>query len=75
MRIHFKSKESKSGLGLGTFLLILFIILKLTGIIEWKWIWVLSPLWISLAFGILVLLIVGIAFLFGITMITKQIQD
>ena len=27
---------------------IVFIILKLTGLIDWSWIWVLSPLWISL---------------------------
>ena len=30
-----------------TLLTILFIGLKLTGIITWSWLWVLSPLWIS----------------------------
>jgi uncharacterized protein (DUF983 family) len=30
-------------------LLIVFIVLKLTGVIAWSWWWVLSPLWISLA--------------------------
>ncbi len=28
------------------FLLVLFLILKLAGIIAWSWFWVTSPLWI-----------------------------
>lgn len=32
---------------LGDVLLIVFIVLKLTGVINWSWIWVLSPLWIG----------------------------
>ena len=35
-------------------LLIIFITLKLAGVIAWSWAWVLSPLWISF---ILVLII------------------
>ena len=30
-------------------LLIVFIVLKLTGLIGWSWAWVLSPLWIALS--------------------------
>ncbi len=30
-------------------LLVIFIALKLIGIIDWPWIWVLCPLWIPLA--------------------------
>jgi hypothetical protein len=37
-------------------LTILFIGLKLTGYINWSWIWVVSPMWIS---ACLTLLIVG----------------
>ena len=33
-------------------LTLLFIILKIFGAINWPWIWVLSPLWIPIAFGI-----------------------
>ena len=29
-------------------LLIVFIVLKLAGQIEWSWLWVLSPLWIGI---------------------------
>lgn len=28
-------------------LTIVFIVLKLSGVIKWHWIWVLSPIWIS----------------------------
>jgi hypothetical protein len=31
---------------------IIFTILKLTDVINWDWIWVLSPFWISLLIGI-----------------------
>lgn len=34
-------------LGLGDLLLIAFVVLKLTGIIHWSWLWVLSPLWLG----------------------------
>lgn len=36
-----------SGLGLADVLAIVFIVLKLVGVITWSWIWVLSPIWIS----------------------------
>jgi uncharacterized membrane protein (DUF106 family) len=38
-------------------LTLLFIALKLTGQITWPWIWVLSPLWIVLVSGIIVVLL------------------
>ena len=38
-------------------LLIIFIVLKLVGVIAWSWLWVLSPLWIG------VLLILFISFI------------
>jgi hypothetical protein len=34
-------------IGLTGILTALFIALKLTNVIQWEWIWVLSPLWIS----------------------------
>lgn len=39
----------KIGLGVGVVSLVL-IIMKLAGILEVEWIWVLSPIWISLTF-------------------------
>jgi hypothetical protein len=39
-------------------LTIVFIILKLTNYIDWPWVWVLSPIWIPLSVGAIILLIV-----------------
>lgn len=38
------------GIGTGVYVLlfIIFLILKLTGVIAWSWLWVTSPLWIGL---------------------------
>ena len=46
--------------GLFTSLLtIAFIVLKLCNVIDWSWVWVLSPLWIPLAF-VLVIWAIGL---------------
>lgn len=37
------------GVSFGGLLLLLFIGLKLAGVINWSWLWVLSPAWIPLA--------------------------
>lgn len=44
------------GTSLTSLLTVLFVALKLLGIISWSWWWVLSPLWIGLAFTLVVLL-------------------
>lgn len=48
------------GIGFVGLLTILFIGLKLTGYITWSWIWVLSPIWISIVLVVLILAIVAI---------------
>lgn len=60
------SSSSTGGIGFAGLLTILFVALKLLGIISWSWLWVLSPIWISLsvtfflvAVFIIVFLIVG----------------
>lgn len=54
------SNHSTSGIGFTGLLTIVFIVLKLTHVINWSWWWVLSPLWIDI---ILVFLIIfGIYF-------------
>lgn len=35
-------------------LIVVFIVLKLTGTIDWSWWWVLSPLWVVVGLTILV---------------------
>jgi hypothetical protein len=54
------NNESSGGIGFVGVLTIAFIVLKLTSVIDWSWWWVLSPLWISFALGLLAL---GIFFL------------
>ena len=41
------TKTKQGGLGIVSILTIVFIVLKLSGVIKWHWIWVLSPIWIS----------------------------
>jgi hypothetical protein len=45
----------KKGIGWLDVLALIFITLKLCGVISWSWVWVLSPLWIS---GIVIFLLV-----------------
>lgn len=54
------SNTSSGGIGFVGLLQLLFITLKLLGKIEWPWVWVLSPIWISLSmvFGILLVVFV-----------------
>lgn len=51
-----KSSATSGGLGFAGLLTIAFIILKLCHVINWKWIWVVSPIWISAGVAILILL-------------------
>ena len=41
------NKTKQGGLGIVSGLTIIFVVLKLLGVIRWSWIWVLSPIWIS----------------------------
>lgn len=43
------SNSASGGIGFVGLLTIVFIVLKLTGHIDWSWLWVLAPLWIGLA--------------------------
>ncbi len=51
-----KKTASSGGIGFVGVLQIVFIVLKLCGLITWSWLWVLSPLWISLGLGVLILI-------------------
>ena len=45
--------SSRSGLSTWDVLLIVFIVLKLIGVINWGWGWVLAPLWIPVVIVII----------------------
>ena len=52
----------RSGLGFIGTLTLIFIVLKLTKLIAWSWLWVLSPIWLS---GVLMLLVFGAILFIG----------
>ena len=51
-----KNNISSGGMGLSGVLGVVFIVLKLVGVIDWSWWWVLSPFWINLIFVCLILI-------------------
>ena len=53
--------NSGTGLSLSAVLFIVFLVLKLTGNIDWSWWWVTSPLWIPLVLALVVFAVVGLA--------------
>ena len=46
--------------GIGTVLAIVFMVLKLTGNIDWPWVWVFAPIWIPLALAVAILALYGL---------------
>lgn len=42
------NNSSSGGMGFAGMLAIVFIVLKLCHVIEWSWLWVLSPIWIEI---------------------------
>ncbi len=52
-----KDSGNNYGIGFCGLLTIVFIVLKLIGVITWSWVWVLSPLWISWLVAILLIII------------------
>ena len=59
-------KTSSSGMGVSTTLVIIFVVLKAVGVVDWSWWWVFSPWWITagiaLAFYVVLFSFIGIAF-------------
>lgn len=52
--------SSSSGIGICGVLTIVFVVLKLVGVINWSWLWVLCPLWIDILLTVIVLVIITI---------------
>ena len=60
-----KVTVTNNTIGFAGLLTIVFIVLKLLGKINWPWIWVLSPIWISIAISV-------IAFAIAVILISKS---
>lgn len=54
--------SGSSGLGTGSVIQIVFLVLKLTHLIDWSWVWVLSPTWISLIIVVIILVVCELKF-------------
>lgn len=52
------NNKTSGGIGFFGLLTLLFIGLKLCGVIAWSWLWVLAPLWIPTALALLLVVIV-----------------
>lgn len=51
------SNVNSDGIGIGTLLFMVFLVLKLTNVIDWSWWWVTSPLWIPFSIVVLCMII------------------
>lgn len=49
--------KNNNGIGFFGLLTIVFIVLKLLNLINWSWVWVLSPLWILTILAIILFVI------------------
>ena len=58
------------GPGLLSLVFIVFLVLKLTGVITWSWWWVTAPLWIPFA---IVFIVVAVIFIGGFVLFGKSL--
>ena len=49
--------QTEGGIGFFTLLALLFIGLKLGKVIDWSWWWILAPIWIPIALGLILIII------------------
>lgn len=47
-------KGTYPGAGFIDLLSVAFIVLKLCKVIDWSWLWVLSPIWITISLGLII---------------------
>ncbi len=52
--------SSSGGIGFGGALFLVFLVLKLTGVIAWSWWWITAPLWIPFLILFVALILIGI---------------
>ena len=53
-----KATATARGIGFTGVLTVAFIVMKLCGVIKWSWLWVLSPIWISIVLWVLIFVFV-----------------
>lgn len=68
------SKSSSGGVGFAGLLTIAFVVLKLCKMIDWPWVWVVSPVWISIVLVLLVMGGIGLYYLLKSYRINKKYE-
>ena len=59
------------GISLSTILFVVFLVLKLTEVIDWSWWWVTAPLWIPLA----LFLIICFFIIIGLVIVGNKVSN
>jgi uncharacterized membrane protein (DUF485 family) len=70
-----KEQTASTSISLYTIVFIIFLILKLTGNIDWSWWWVTSPIWIPILLFIGILVIVFLLGLLYVATTGKNIEE
>lgn len=65
------SKATSGGVSLATVLVAIFVVLKLTHVIDWSWWWIFSPWWIGIAIFVAILAVIGLVA--GVVLILKRL--
>ena len=47
-------------IGFSTLLFLVFLVLKLTSVIDWSWWWITAPLWIGILFWLIIVILAAI---------------
>ena len=56
------SSGATASIGIADIFLVVFVVLKLVGVINWSWWWVLSPFWIAVAIYAIVVAVIVILY-------------
>jgi len=51
-----ENHAASTTVGIGGLLGVAFVVLRLCGVINWSWWWVLAPFWIPVAFSLLIVI-------------------
>lgn len=57
-----KENTAQGGIGFCGLLAIVFIVLKLCGVIDWAWVWVLAPIWGSFLIALAIAFVAIVAY-------------
>ena len=69
------NKPNYTSMNLPATLLAIFVTLKLTDNIDWSWWWVMSPLWIPIAFGVVCIAAFGVVYYSVAAATKRKIRD